>query len=100
MIKQLDLSAQLKVKLTLLVRSSDREHALSGLEKALESLCHDRYELQVVDVIKETIQARSFGAIHTPVVVRQLGNNKINYAGDFSNIERMRQVLCLLPELT
>lgn len=87
---------ELKFKLTLLVRSLESEYALECAQKALEFHCASDYEISVVNVIEEPILARSFGVIHTPVIVRHTDSGKVFYSVDFSDVEKMRKSLGFL----
>ena len=87
-----------KFKLTLLVRSSESKVALVHMQKALEHHDSNDYELSVVDVIEDPIQARTFGAIHTPVIVKHADNRKIFYSSDFSDVKKLRRSLGLLEK--
>lgn len=68
------------------------------MQKALEHHDSNDYELSVVDVIEDPIQARSFGAIHTPVIVKHADNRKIFYSSDFSDVKKLRRSLGLLEK--
>lgn len=87
-----------KFKLTLLVRSFESKIALDHMQKALEHHNSSDYELAVVDVIEDPIQARSFGAIHTPMIVKHSENRKIFYSSDFSDVKQLRKSLGLLEK--
>lgn len=63
--------------------------AIDNLEKICHEHLHDRYELEVIDLLKNPKLARDHQVLAVPTLVRQLPDPARKIIGDLSNIERV-----------
>jgi len=84
-----------KIKLTLFIRTGQSGWALSQLYKALEFHSYTDYQLEIVDADAEPTMVKQCGISNFPAVLKHLERENIHYAGDFTDIERMRTVFGL-----
>lgn len=81
-----------QIKLTLFVRAGESTAALSQLYKALEYHSFNDYELTIVDVTQDPKSSESLGISNTPALLKHLERGNIHYAGDFTDLDRVRSI--------
>jgi circadian clock protein KaiB len=63
--------------------------AIANLEKICHEHLRDRYELEVIDLLKNPKLARDHQILAVPTLVRQLPDPVRKIIGDLSNVERV-----------
>jgi circadian clock protein KaiB len=71
--------------------------AFANLKKICEEHLHGRYQIEVVDLVKNPALARGHQILALPAVVRQLPPPVKKLIGNFSNVERVLVGLDLRP---
>jgi|SRR5688572_11600348 circadian clock protein KaiB len=63
--------------------------AIENLERICNEHLHDRYEIEVIDLLKNPKLARDHQVLAVPTLVRQLPDPARKIIGDLSNVERV-----------
>lgn len=63
--------------------------AIDNLEKICHEHLRDRYEIEVIDLLKNPKLARDHQVLAVPTLVRQLPDPARKIIGDLSNVERV-----------
>lgn len=63
--------------------------AIENLERICHEHLHDRYEIEVIDLLKNPRLARDHQVLAVPTLVRQLPDPARKIIGDLSNVERV-----------
>jgi circadian clock protein KaiB len=63
--------------------------AIDNLERICNEHLHDRYEIEVIDLLKNPKLARDHQVLAVPTLVRQLPDPARKIIGDLSNVERV-----------
>jgi circadian clock protein KaiB len=63
--------------------------AIDNLERICHEHLHDRYEIEVIDLLKNPKLARDHQVLAVPTLVRQLPDPARKIIGDLSNVERV-----------
>jgi circadian clock protein KaiB len=71
--------------------------AIANLKKICEVHLHGRYEIEVVDLIKNPALARRDQIVAIPTLIRQLPEPLKRIIGDLSNVERVLVGLDIQP---
>jgi len=71
--------------------------AIANLKKICEKHLPGRYEIEVVDLIKDPAQARRHQIVAIPTLIRQLPEPLKRIIGDLSNVEKVLVGLDIRP---
>ena len=71
--------------------------AIANLKKICEKHLPGRYEIEVVDLIKDPAQARRHQIVAIPTLIRQLPEPLKRIIGDLSNVEKVLVGLDIQP---
>ena len=90
---------QYLLKLYVTSQTPNSIRALENLRQICEELLEDRYELEVIDVLKEPQLAEDDKIIATPTLVRHLPNPIRRVIGDLSDREKVLLGLDLVSKI-